>query len=317
MSQQHPIICPYDKSSTASDVLTGLDLHGKTVVVTGGHSGLGLATSRALSEAGARIIVGAKDVHAARATFNGLPGFNGSSGIEVGQLDLADLNSVRAFANTILFKEKHIDIVINSAGIMACPERRIGNGWESQFAINHLGHFALVNHLWPALIGGARVIAVSSAGHQNSAIRWHDLHFNEGYDKWQAYGQSKTANALFAVHLDELGKDVGISAFSLHPGKIFTPLQRFLTNDEMVNRGWVDQEGKVVDPTFKTPEQGAATQVWAATSPLLEGLGGVYCEDCNIADVSVETTLTGVRPYAIDPEQAKRLWELSAQLTGM
>jgi len=323
MSQQHPIISPYDKSSTASDVLTGLDLHGKTVVITGGHSGLGLATSRALSEAGAHIIVGARDVHAAKAAFNDqsgskrLSGFNGLSDIEVGNLDLADLNSVRAFANTVLFNEKHIDIVINSAGIMACPEHRIGNGWESQFAVNHLGHFALVNHLWPALIGGARVVAVSSAGHQISAIRWHDLHFNEGYDKWQAYGQSKTANALFAVHLDELGKDVGISAFSLHPGKIFTPLQRFLTNDEMVNSGWIDQEGNPLDPTFKTPEQGAATQVWAATSPLLEGLGGVYCEDCNIADILVGTTLTGVKPYAIDHGQAKRLWELSAQLTGI
>lgn len=303
---------PYDKNSTASDVLTGIDLHGKTVVITGGHSGLGLETSKAMHRAGARIIVGARDVRAAKNTLG--------EKIEVGQLDLADLNSVRAFAAAVLNHTKHIDIVINSAGIMACPEQRIGDGWESQFAINHLGHFALVNKLWPALEGGARVIAVSSAGHHNSGIRWDDIHFNKGYDKWLAYGQSKTANALFAVQLDALGKDVGIRSFSLHPGKIFTPLQRFLTSDEMVHEGWIDRDGKPADPTFKTPEQGAATQVWAATSALLEGRGGLYCEDCNIAAISAiaeGSTFRGVKPYAIDPEQAARLWELSAKFTGM
>lgn len=298
----------YDKNSTASDVLTGIDLHGKTVLITGGHSGLGLASSRALSDAGAHIIVGARDVAVARKALNGLPN------IEVGRLDLADLNSVKEFANTVLFNHKHIDIVINSAGIMACPEQHIGNGWESQFAVNHLGHFALINHLWPALEGGARVVSVSSAGHHRSGIRWDDIHFNSGYDKWLAYGQSKTANALFAVHLDTLGKEVGIRAFSLHPGKIFTPLSRFLTSDEMVNNGWIDNEGNPTDPTFKTPEQGAATQVWAATSPLLNDLGGVYCEDCQVAPIAHDMTLEGVRPYAIDPEQALRLWELSKKL---
>lgn len=301
----------YDKNSTADEVLAGLELQGKTVVITGGHSGLGLESSRALSKAGARIIVGARDVVAARKALSGL------SDIEVGQLDLANLNSVREFANAVLFNTKHIDIVINSAGIMACPESRVGDGWEAQFAVNHLGHFALVNHLWPALTGGARVVSVSSAGHHLSGIRWDDIHFNTGYDKWLAYGQSKTANVLFAVHLDTLGKEVGVRAFSLHPGKIITPLQRFLTNDEMVNRGWIDQEGNPADSTFKTPEQGAATQVWAATSPLLDGLGGLYCEDCNVAEIEQDAPSQGVRPYAVDPEQAYRLWELSKKLTGV
>lgn len=295
----------YGKNSTASEVLTEIDLHRKNIVITGGHSGLGLESSRALSKAGAHIIVGARDVSAARNALSRL------SNVEVGRLDLADMISVQEFANTVLFNYKHIDIVINSAGIMACPENRIGNGWESQFAVNHLGHFALINHLWPALEGGCRVVSVSSAGHHVSGIRWDNIHFHADYDKWLAYGQSKTANALFAVHLDTIGKDVGIRAFSLHPGKIFTPLQRFLTSDEMVNEGWIDKEGNPADPTFKTPEQGAATQVWAATSPSLNDLGGVYCEDCKVAEIAHDATFTGVRPYAIDPEQALRLWELS------
>ena len=204
-------------------------------------------------------------------------------------------------------------MLINNAGVMACPEKRIGPGWESQFAINHIGHFALTTWMWSALEGGARVVSVSSAGHHNSPIRWNDIHFERGYDKWLAYGQSKTANALFAVHLDRSGREAGIRAFSLHPGKIFTPLQRHLSQAEMVEAGWLDVDGAPADPTFKTPEQGAATAVWAATSPMLAELGGLYCEDCDVA-LRAETTdepFVGVRSYATDPDEAERLWKYS------
>jgi NAD(P)-dependent dehydrogenase (short-subunit alcohol dehydrogenase family) len=202
---------------------------------------------------------------------------------------------------------------------MACPETRVGPGWEAQFAVNHLGHFALVNRLWPVLqMGGARVVSVSSGGHHDAGIRWDDIQFTNGYDKWLAYGQSKTANALFALHLDALGRDAGVRAFSVHPGKILTDLVRHLTISEMAGNGWVDEHGNLIDPTFKTPEQGAATQVWAATSPQLVGMGGVYCEDCEVAGPAPATgEMVGVRAWAADPEQAARLWALSAELTGV
>jgi NAD(P)-dependent dehydrogenase (short-subunit alcohol dehydrogenase family) len=228
---------------------------------------------------------------------------------------------VRDFAERFLASGRAIDIVINSAGVMACPETRVGPGWEAQFATNHLGHYALVNRLWPAISqGGGRVVAVSSAGQRRSAIRWDDVMFERGYDKWQAYGQAKTANVLFAVHLDALARDIGVRAFAAHPGGIFTPLQRHLPKREMIDAGWIDKEGNPLNPAgFKTPEQGAATQVWAATSPQLDGLGGVYCVDCDIAELAPDDPefIGGVRSYAVDPEQAARLWALSAELTGV
>jgi NAD(P)-dependent dehydrogenase (short-subunit alcohol dehydrogenase family) len=200
---------------------------------------------------------------------------------------------------------------------MACPETRIGPGWEAQFATNHLGHFALVNRLWPAVRPGARIVSVSSRGHHFSDIRWDDLHFTDGtYDKWEAYGQAKTANVLFAVQLDTLARERGVRAFTLHPGGIMTPLQRHLSREEMVERGWIDENGEFL-MAFKTPEQGAATQVWAATSPQLDGLGGLYCEDCDIAELTDADADSGVRSYALDPAQAARLWALSAELTGV
>ena len=255
---------------------------------------------------------GARDTNAARMATQTI------SGVTVDALDLSDLASVRRFAQRVLAAGRPIDWLINNAGLMACLERRVGPGWEAQFATNHLGHFALTNHLLPLLRPGARVIAVSSAGHHLSPIRWDDLHFASGYDKWRAYGQAKTANALFAVHLDRLGRDRGIRAFSLHPGKILTPLQRHLTRAEMIAEGWLDASGALADPTFKTPAQGAATQVWAATSPLLDGLGGLYCEDCDVAvrAEAVGAPFVGVKAYAVDPEAAERLWALSADLTG-
>ncbi|MBV8927181.1 MAG: SDR family NAD(P)-dependent oxidoreductase [Bradyrhizobium sp.] len=311
--RQAPIGSGFGARTTAVEVLAGHDLTGKTAIVTGGHSGLGLETTRALAHAGAHVVVAARHPSTAHEALQDL------AGIEIEELDLGNLDSVRAFAERFVATGRHADMVINNAGIMACPETRVGPGWEAQFATNHLGHHALVNLLWPVLVGGARVIAVSSAGHHASGIRWDDVQFEHGYDKWLAYGQSKTANALFAMQLDILGRDAGVRAFSLHPGKIFTPLQRHLTEEEMIAAGWLDTDGNPADPTFKTPQQGAATQVWAATSPQLEGLGGVYCEDCDIAplDSGAEPSFVGVRSYAVDPEQAARLWRLSAELTGI
>ncbi|MEU5891088.1 SDR family NAD(P)-dependent oxidoreductase [Streptomyces sp. NPDC047461] len=310
---QHKIGSGFDARSTADDVLAGLDLTGKLAVVTGGYSGLGLETTRALTKAGARVVVPARRPAVAREAVAGI------EGVEVDELDLGDLDSVRAFAERFLASGRRIDFMIDNAGIMACPETRVGPGWEAQFATNHLGHFALVNRLWPAIAPGARVVSVSSRAHHFSGMRWDDVQWTRNYDKWQAYGQAKTANVLFAVHLDRLGREFGVRAFSLHPGGIFTPLQRHIPKAEMVERGWIDEDGAFLNPEgFKTPEQGAATQVWAATSPQLDGLGGVYLEDCDIAEPAVDDDQSsGVKAWAIDPEQAARLWELSAELTGV
>ncbi|WP_427050719.1 SDR family NAD(P)-dependent oxidoreductase [Paenibacillus sp. TC-CSREp1] len=302
----------FDKNSTAAEVLRGLDLSGRLAVVTGGYSGLGLETTRALVRAGAHVVVTARRPEVAREALTDL------ENVEVDELDLADLSSVRAFSERFLESERSIDMLILNAGIMACPETRVGPGWEAQFATNHLGHFALTNLLWPALVneGGARVVSVSSTGHHFSPIRWQDIHFEQGYEKFPAYGQSKTAVSLFTVELDRIGKQHGVRAFAVHPGGIMTPLQRHMPKEEMVALGWIDEDGNVANPAFKSPEQGAATQVWAATAPKLEGMGGVYCEDCNISEMAPEHgAFYGVKPYAIDPEQAVRLWALSAELT--
>ncbi|MFE6489822.1 oxidoreductase, partial [Streptomyces sp. NPDC057757] len=255
---------------------------------------------------------------------SGVPGFGERD--EVVDVEGAGVGeaSPRAAPSTSSFVIRHssfvIVIVIVIAGIMACPETRVGPGWEAQFATNHLGHYALVNRLWPAIApGGARVVSVSSTGHHASGIRWDDPHWKTGYDKWEAYGQAKTANVLFAVQLDRLGQESGVRDFTLHPGGILAPLQRHLPKQEMVERGRIDEDGKLLHPdVFKSPEQGAATQVWAATSPRLAGRGGVYCEDCDIAEPApADGERTGVKAYAIDSEQAARLWELSAELTGV
>ncbi|MEU1369560.1 SDR family NAD(P)-dependent oxidoreductase [Streptomyces sp. NPDC005803] len=308
---QHKIGSGFGARSTADDVLHGIDLSGSTAIVTGGYSGLGLEATRALAAAGARVVVPARRRAVAQEAVEGI------DGVEIDDLDLSDLDSVRGFAERFLASGRDVDIMINNAGIMACPETRVGPGWEAQFATNHLGHFALVNHLWPAIArGGARVVAVSSGAH-GMGVRWDDVHFERGYDRWEAYGQAKAANVLFAVHLDTLGRDAGVRAFAVHPGSILTPLQRHLAKADMVDAGWIDEDGAPADPTFKTPEQGAATQVWAAASPQLAGMGGVYCEDCDIAEPAAEGTEGGVHAHATDPEHAARLWALSAGLTGV
>ncbi|MFI2610361.1 oxidoreductase [Kitasatospora sp. NPDC018619] len=312
---QQPTGSPFSAASTAGDVLAGLDLSGRTAVVTGGYSGLGLETTRALTAAGARVIVPARRPEVALAALDG-------TGSLVLPADLADPVSVRAAAGLIREAVARLDLLMLVAGVMATPERRVGPGWEGQFAANHLGHFLLACELYPLLAAapdGARVVVNSSAGHALSDIRRDDPHFRTGYDRWLAYGQSKTANALFAVHLDALGRADGVRAFSLHPGRIITGLQREMTRQEQIDRGWVDAGGRVVGAGFKSPAQGAATGLWAATSPLLDGRGGLYLEDCEVARVCGPDTPMddgGVRPYAVDPDGAARLWELSLAATG-
>ncbi|HEV7752292.1 MAG TPA: SDR family NAD(P)-dependent oxidoreductase [Baekduia sp.] len=313
---QHPLPSGFGARTTAAEVLDGIDLSGQLAIVTGGYSGLGLETVRALTGAGAHVVVPARRREHAEEVLADV------GGTEVDELDLGDLASVRAFAERFLDSDRSIDILINNAAIMAAPETRVGPGWEAQFATNHLGHFALTNLLWPALraAGGARVVALSSTGHKLSPIRFDDLQFTNGYDKWQAYGQAKTANSLFAVHLDAIAQAAGVRAFAAHPGGIMTPLQRHLTREEMIASGWMDEEGNV-DEGFKTPEQGAATSTWAATSPQLAGMGGVYCEDCDIASPtevgSPTARIRGVDAHAIDPDVAAQLWDVSARLTGV
>jgi NAD(P)-dependent dehydrogenase (short-subunit alcohol dehydrogenase family) len=329
LTPQRKIGSGFGRESTAADVIAGIDLTGKTAIVTGGYSGLGLETVRALASAGAAVVVPARRPEHARdvlAAAGLMPAGEGGD-VSVAEMDLADQASVKEFAAGFLAgaapgTSRGLDILINNAAIMASPEHRVGPGWESQFATNHLGHFALTNLLWPALAAapGARVVSLSSTGHKLSKIRFDDINFDSGYDKWRAYGQAKTANALFAVQLDALGRDFGVRAFAVHPGGIMTELQRHLPREEMIAAGWMDADGKL-DPRFKTPAQGAATSVWAATAPALEGMGGVYCEDCDIAEATVpgspEARIRGVDAHAVDREAAAQLWRMSAEMTGI
>ena len=310
-TDQQPIDSPFSAASTAEDVMAGLDLSGMTAVVTGGYSGLGLETTRSLAAAGAQVIVPARRPGVARAALADV------EGCDVIPMDLADLDSVLAAAAHINASLTRLDLLMAVAGVMATPERRVGPGWEGQLASNHFGHFTLACELYPLLAAaeGARVVVYSSGGHALTDIRWHDPHFRTGYDKWLAYGQAKTANALFAVHLDALGRGDGVRAFALHPGKIITSLQREIARQEQIELGWVDEHGNVVGADFKTPSQGAATGLWAATSPQLNG-GGLYLEDCNVARVSPPMDDGGVRGYATNPDAAARLWDLSVAATG-
>lgn len=304
MTTQTPLRSAFGATSTATDVLAGIDLTGKLAIVTGGYSGIGLEATRALARAGAHVIVPARRPELAATALASVPG------TEVAALDLGDLESVAAFADAFLASGRRIDILLANAGVMANPETRVGPGWESQFATNHLGHFALTNRLWPVINDGARIVVTSSNAHHITGMQWDNLQLEDAYDRWLAYGQSKTANVLFAVELDRRGASRDVRAFATHPGLIETPLQRHFTVPEQIKLGWRDSDG-VVMPGFKSTAQGAATQVWAATSPALEGLGGVYCDDCDIAPRE------SVQEWATDPEQATRLWAVSAALTGV
>jgi len=318
-TEQRPLGSGFGHGTTAMEVIDGINLRGKSTIVTGGYSGLGLETVRALVAAGAEVTVPARRLEHARSV---LADAGLSADVQVEHMDLADQDSVKEFAARYLADHDKLDILINNAAIMASPEQRVGPGWEAQFATNHLGHYTLVNLLWPALVasGDARVVSLSSTGHKLSPVRFDDFNFSTSYDKWQAYGQAKTANSLLAVELDHLGRGSGVRAFAVHPGGIMTELQRHLPKEEMVAAGWMDAEGNVREG-FKTPEQGAATSVWAATSKALNGKGGVYCEDCDIAKpTDKESPLAryqGVDAHAVDKADAKKLWALSAELTGI
>jgi NAD(P)-dependent dehydrogenase (short-subunit alcohol dehydrogenase family) len=316
-TQQQPIGSGLGYRTTAREAVAGLDLSGKLAIVTGGYSGLGFETVKALAGAGAHVVVPARRRAQAEDVLAGV------DSVEVDELDLSDQASVHAFADRFLASGRKLEILINNAAVMACPETRVAHNWELQIATNHLGHYTLTNLLWPALTtgGGARVVSLTSTGHKITGIHFDDPMFErEPYDKWVAYGQAKTANSLFAVELDERGQRAGVRAFAVHPGGIFTPLQRHLPKEEMIAAGWLDEDG-TPDERFKTPEQGASTSVWAATSPQLDGMGGVYCENCDIAEpTDFESPMAryqGVNPHAIDHEAAARLWELSAELTGV
>jgi NAD(P)-dependent dehydrogenase (short-subunit alcohol dehydrogenase family) len=318
-SDQVPVDSGFHARSSGVEVLADVDLTGKTAVVTGGYSGIGLEATRALAGAGARVVVPVRTIEKAKDALDGIDGQ-----VESAPLDLADLASVRSFSDDMAEQLAHLDILINNAGIMACPFARVGPGWESQFGVNHMGHFALITGLLPLLrrADHPRVVSLSSTGHKVSDIRWDDIDYNHTpYDKWQAYGQAKTANALFANALSRRLGEHGGRAFAVHPGGIFTPLQRHLPTEEQIALGWLGEDGEpseLAKQGFKTPEQGCSTTLWAATSELLNDKPGVYCEDCDIAEptdpASPMARFRGVDDHATNDESAERLWMVSEEL---
>lgn len=315
IARQQPLASEFGYRTTAAEVIAGADLAGTRAIVTGGYSGLGLETVRALTDAGVRVIVPARRPDAAHTALDGI------ADVEVRAADLGDLDSVAAFTESVRRDGQPIDLVLNVAGIMATPFGHTAQGFESQFGTNHLGHFALVGGVADLLSDGARVVSYSSGGHFRSPVRFDDIDFAATpYDPWVAYGQSKTANALFAVGLARRGADRGILAFSVHPGGIMTELQRHVPREELLSRGWVDADG-TPNPRFKTPAEGASTGLWAATAVELVPRSGAYCEDCSIKGIvppdHSDMTTGGVKEWAIDPEAAERLWALSITATGI
>jgi NAD(P)-dependent dehydrogenase (short-subunit alcohol dehydrogenase family) len=306
------ITTPFTATSTAAEVAAGIDLTGKRAIVTGASSGIGIETARVLALAGADVTLAVRSTAAGEKVAAEINAATGVQRVRVAELELAHLASVRAFA--ALWGNTPLHLLINNAGIMATPLGRNPAGWEQQFATNHLGHFALTTALRPALAaaGGARIVSLSSRGHQRSPVVFDDINFERReYDPWLAYGQSKTANILFAVEATNRWADDGIHANAVHPGGIRTNLTRHL--DDEVVQGLFAQ----ANFTLKTVEQGAATSVLVATSPLLEGIGGRYFEDCNQAvPNSGGGAASGIADYALDPDNARRLWELSEQAIG-
>ena len=303
---------PFGFHSTAAEVLAGVDLSGRRAIVTGASSGIGVETARALASAGAQVTLAVRDTAAGARVASEMGGT-----VDVAALDLADLASVAAFARAW---EGPLHILVNNAGVMAIQELTLSpGGHEMQFATNHLGHFALAVALHDALAaaGGARIVSVSSGGHLRSPVVFDDIDYAfRDYDPFGAYGQSKTANVLFAVEATRRWADDGILANALMPGGINTPLQRHLPSHYAEQALAAFKSG---GSNFKTVEQGAATSVLLAASPLLDGIGGRYFEDCNEArrvDRRGGPGTGGVAPYALDPANAERLWELSLTMTG-
>jgi NAD(P)-dependent dehydrogenase (short-subunit alcohol dehydrogenase family) len=303
--------------STASEVVAGLDLSNVSAIVTGASGGLGAESARALAERGARVTLTARDVAKGEKAAAAIRKSTGNDRIDVIPLELMSLDSVRAFAKEFSARGAGLNLLLCNAGVMACPLARNAQGWESQFATNHVGHFLLAGLLQPLLVASApsRVVSVSSRGHRFSPVVFEDIQFERRpYDKWSAYGQAKTANVLFAVELDRRLASRGVRANALHPGGIVTELGRHLTQDDIKELMSRAPGGKM---DWKTPEQGAATSVWAATAPELEGKGGLYLDDCQIAgERTSPDDPGGYEPYARDPAAARRLWTVSEELVG-
>ncbi len=305
----------YDATTTALDVVAGTDSSGRRAVVTGGASGIGLETARALAHAGARVTLAVRDVAAGE---RAAADIGGGRDVAVAPLDLADLASIDAFVEGW---EGSLDILVNNAGVMDTPYGTTRQGWELQFGTNHLGHFALAAGLHDALAaaGDARIVSVSSSAHAQSPVVFDDLFFERRvYTPGAAYGQSKTANVLFAVEATRRWSADGITANALMPGGIWTPLQRHWSAER---RRAAEEQARQAEAAglfrMKTPEQGAATSVWLATAPELTGIGGRYFEDCHEAEVVEQLDgLHGVLPHALDPEAARRLWDVSEELVA-
>lgn len=300
----------FGAESTAAEVIAGIDLTGRRAVVTGGASGIGVETARALAGAGAEVTLAVRDLEAGRATAEDITATTGNKQVHVAPLELADQRSVAAFAADW---QGPLHILVNNAGVMACPEAHTPEGWELQFATNHLGHFALATGLHAALAAadGARVVSLSSSGHRRSPVVFEDIHFRErAYEPWLAYGQSKTANVLFAVEATNRWASDGIFVNAVMPGGIRTNLQRHVSMEELER---LRAAAGAADVRWKTTEQGAATSVLLAASPLLDGVGGRYFEDCNQAVPATDGVdgRHGVEAYALDPDNAARLWQVS------
>jgi NAD(P)-dependent dehydrogenase (short-subunit alcohol dehydrogenase family) len=308
----------FGTTTTADQALEGIDLAGKRILVTGGSSGIGREAARALAAHGAEVVLTARDVAKGQAVADEIRSGTGTARVSVESVELGSLASVRAFADRFLGRHDRLDVLLNNAGVMACPFGHTADGFEQQLGTNHLGHFLLTGLLLPALRRGApsRVVCVSSRGHHMSPVVFDDLHFaRRPYDKWQAYGQSKTANILFAVGLERRLAAERVHAFALHPGAIMTELGRHLVPEDIA---FLQSRGGSGGLQFKTVEAGAATSVFAATAPELEGRGGLYLEDCHVAAVNdAPNALDGVKSYALDPALADRLWALSEAAVGM
>jgi NAD(P)-dependent dehydrogenase (short-subunit alcohol dehydrogenase family) len=318
-SLQKPLGSGFNVRSTASDVINGINLSGKIAIVTGGNTGIGLETTRQLAGAGATVIVPARDVEKAKKNLQGL------ANVEVEPMDLIDPKSIDTFAQKFLASGRALHLLINNAGIMWVPLRRDGRGIESQLATNYLGQFQLVARLWPALkkANGARIVNVSSQGHQFSPFNFDDPNFlQRDYETLQAYGQSKTASNLFTVALDARSKAFNVRAYALHPGSIHgTELGREASIELFQQMGFCDDQGNIVPEvlaSLKNIPQGAATTVWCATSPMLNDVGGVYCEDCDVAETSPGIPgSAGVAAYSVDETNAERLWKVSEEMVGI
>ena len=314
---------PFGAQSTTDEVLAGVDLSGKRVLVTGVSAGLGVETARALAAHGAQVVGAARDVaKAERATESVRAQAANGGSLELVELDLASLKSVRACADALNAAGKPFDVVICNAGVMATPFGKTADGFETQFGTNHLGHVVLINRIASLLGPGGRLVNLSSAGHRFSDVDLEDPNFEHTpYAEFVAYGRSKTANALFAVEFDRRHKARGVRATAVHPGGIQTELGRYMTDeirDALIQQiNTAAQHGGGEAFSWKTIPQGAATSVWAGVVATADEVGGKYCEDCHVAEIETDPAVRGgVQPYALDPDRAKALWARSEELVG-